>query len=140
MKKYIFIGIGGSLGAVLRFVIKAIQIGAYKNMPVNTLLINIVGSFMLAFILTSVIEAYELDANIHFGITTGFLGAFTTFSTLCKETVELMRHGFYDIALFYPAISAVLGFAAAYHGVYLARKVRTVMIKRHGADILEEDE
>jgi len=140
MKKYIFIGIGGSLGAVLRFVIKAIQIGAYKNMPVNTLLINAVGSFMLAFTLTVALEICELDAHVHLGITTGFLGAFTTFSTLCKETVELMRHGFYNVALFYPAISAVLGFAAAYSGVYLARKVGPGVIKKRRADILGENE
>ncbi|MBM7581760.1 CrcB protein [Caldicoprobacter guelmensis] len=139
MKKYIFIGIGGSVGAVLRVAIKAVQIGVYKNIPINTLSINVVGSFMLAFILTVVLEFCEVDEHVHLGITTGFLGAFTTFSTLCKEAVELVRRGFYNIALFYIVISAALGFSAAYFGVYLAGRIKTVMIKRHGADIFEED-
>ncbi|MCM8901117.1 CrcB family protein [Caldicoprobacter algeriensis] len=140
MKKYIFIGVGGSLGAVLRFIIKAIQINGYKNMPINTLVINAMGSFMLALILTVAFEMCKFDTHIHLGITTGLLGAFTTFSTLCKETVELMRQGFYILAVTYMAISAVLGFAAVYSGVYLVRKVAPVILKNRSNSTLKQGE
>ena len=92
MRKYIFIAIGGMLGAILRYFIKNIHIYNYKEaIPINTLLINVSGSFLLALILTIAFEIFEFDADLRLGIATGFLGAYTTFSTLCKETVNLMN-------------------------------------------------
>jgi fluoride ion exporter CrcB/FEX len=54
---------------------------------------NVLGAFALAFILTIAFEIWTFDSDIRLGVTTGFLGAFTTFSTLCKETVGLMQNG-----------------------------------------------
>nr|WP_242851510.1 CrcB family protein [Clostridium sp. DMHC 10] len=90
MKKYLLIAGGGALGAILRFIIKNINFYNYKQaIPLNTLIINITGSFVLALISTIAIDNLELDNDIRLGITTGFIGAYTTFSTMCKETVGL---------------------------------------------------
>jgi CrcB protein len=124
MKKYIYIAAGGMLGAMSRFGIENIQLWDFqKNFPVNTLFVNLTGSFFLMFFLTIAFEALELDADIRLGIATGFLGAFTTFSTLCIETVSLMTTGEYFTAITYIVISAVLGLAIAYLGVISARKI-----------------
>jgi len=124
MKKYIYIGCGSFIGAVLRFLIKGIQIYNYhENVPLNTLFINILGAFIMAFILTIAFEVWEFDSDIRLGVTTGFLGAFTTFSTLCKETVGLMQNGDYFSAISYMTVSVMLGFGAAYFGIVIAREI-----------------
>jgi len=78
---------------------------------------------LLALILTVSFEIWEFDSDIRIGITTGLLGAFTTFSTLCKETAELLGSGDYFSAVSYVTVSAMLGLGAAYFGIVLAREV-----------------
>jgi len=124
MRKYIFIAIGGMLGAILRYAIKNIHIYNYKEViPINTLFINVSGSLLLALILTIAFEIFEFDADIRLGIATGFFGAYTTFSTLCKETVNLMAQGDYYSSISYLGFSVMLGLSATYFGVVLAREV-----------------
>lgn len=124
MKKYFFIGIGGFFGAILRLYIKTIPIQNYKELiPINTLFINVTGSFILALITTIALEILKIDTDIRLGICTGFLGAYTTFSTMCKETVDLIDNGNYFSSLSYVTNSVFLGLAAAYFGVVVAREV-----------------
>lgn len=147
MRKYNFILIGGALGAVLRLAIKNIHISNYnESIPLNTLIINVTGSFILALFLTVAFEVMEFDADIRLGVSTGFLGAYTTFSTLCKETVVLMANGEYFSAISYLTVSIILGFTGAYFGVVLAReviakKINNIMRKsnREIVDEREED-
>lgn len=130
MKKYIFIFLGGMLGALLRYKIEHIHIYHYKEVvPINTLLINISGSFMLALILTIAFEIWQFNSDLRLGIATGFLGAYTTFSTMCKETVNLMNQGYYYSAISYICFSTMLGLAAAYFAVILAREIIAKLVK-----------
>lgn len=122
MKKYILIGIFGFLGAILRVGIKGIPVPGYSgHIPVNTLFINITGSFVLAFILSIAGKNRRLEEELRFGLGVGFLGAYTTFSTLCKELAMLLKQGSYRSALFYVCFSLVLGMTAAFLGAGLAR-------------------
>lgn len=123
MRKYIFVAAGGLLGAVLRFYAKNIHIYNYhENIPLNTLFINVSGSFLLALILTIAFEIWEFDTDVRLGISTGFLGAYTTFSTLCRETAYLLEEGLYFSAISYVTISTVLGIVFAYFGIIVARE------------------
>lgn len=127
MRKYIFLACGGFAGAILRYSIEQIQIPSYHgNIPVNTLFINITGTFLIAFILTIAFEVWEIHADIRLGLTTGFLGAYTTFSTFCKESVGLMRDGHYFSAVLYITVSTLLGLGVAFFGTVLARKIGTL--------------
>lgn len=124
MRKYVFIGLGGILGAILRYYIKNIHIYHYEGvLPLNTLIVNLTGSFLLALILTIALKVLEFDSDIRLGIGTGFLGAYTTFSTMCKETVSLINRGCYYSAAAYLIASAVLGLGFAYFGIAAAGKV-----------------
>lgn len=126
LRKYIFIGIGAFFGAILRYLIKSIEISNYKgDFPINTFLINILGSFILAFIITIAFEVCRFDEDIRLMLTTGFLGAFTTFSTFCKEVVWLLNNEKYGVAFFYMLASVIIGLAVSYLGVLLARKIGT---------------
>jgi CrcB protein len=132
MRKYIYIGVGGFLGAIIRFWIKTMPIHNYKELiPINTLFINVTGSFLLALITTIALEVLKVDENIKLGIGTGFLGAYTTFSTMCKEATELLNKGYYFSSLSYITNSIILGLVAAYFGVVVAREVLQKLIKKY---------
>lgn len=132
MRKYIYIGCGGFAGAILRFLIKGIRLYNYhENVPLNTLFVNVLGAFLMAFLLTLAFEVWSFDADIRLGLTTGFLGAFTTFSTLCKETVGLLRSGDYFSAISYLTVSTVLGLGAAYFGSVIARELIARLIRKN---------
>lgn len=140
MKKYVFISIGGVLGAIARYMIENIHLYRYhENIPINTLLINVTGSFLLGLLLTVAFEVWKFDADIRLGLATGFLGAYTTFSTLCKESVGLLREGFYFSAVSYITISVVLGLAAAYFGAVLAGEAIARLVKKDKKEQEETD-
>jgi CrcB protein len=123
MRKYVFISVGGCLGAMLRYAIRSVPIHTLGSFPLNTFLINIAGSFLLAVVLTAALELKGFDPDIKLGIGTGFLGAFTTFSTLCKETVVLFDQGDVLTAASYCVLSVFVGLFAAFLGVALTKMV-----------------
>ena len=124
MGKYIYISIGGAVGAVLRQLAGGLNILGYEGaFPLNTLMINITGSFLLAIFVTIVFEKIEIDPGLRIGISTGFLGAFTTFSTFCKESVWLMESGRFGLSFMYISCSVLFGIFAAFLGIVLARRV-----------------
>lgn len=90
MKKYIYLGLGGLFGAVLRMIIKNSDKFMYKEVfPLDTLIVNILGCFLIALFMNICIELVEIDPDLRLGIASGFIGALTTFSTVCKEIVSL---------------------------------------------------
>lgn len=124
MGKYIYISIGGAAGAVIRQLTEGLTLFGYRgDFPLNTFIINISGSFILALFLTIAFEVMEIDGDLRIGISTGFLGAFTTFSALCKESAILMEGGKLFLASTYISSSLLFGFGAAYFGILVARKV-----------------
>jgi len=134
MRKYLYIGIGGFLGAIFRFSVKNVQLADnIANIPLSTLFVNISGCFFLAFILTAAFSFIKLDADIRLGLSTGLLGAYTTFSTLCKETVQLLENGMYLASFAYISLTVLLGFAAAYAGFVTARVLEDFLARRHAA-------
>lgn len=127
MKKYIYIGAGGFLGAGVRYAIKMLSPDfASSNtgllgigIPLSTLSINVLGSFLIAVVLTAAFEFGTVSINMRLAIATGFIGAFTTFSTLCKETVVMINRGNILGGALYILLSIGLGLG----GVYLGNKV-----------------
>lgn len=81
------IGLGGAAGALLRALFGRL---IRSDFPLATLLVNILGSFVLAIAYTALPPTSELSRAV---IGTGFCGAFTTFSTFILETVILARSG-----------------------------------------------
>ncbi len=121
MRKYIYIAIGGFFGAILRYLIRTVQIENYRSaFPVATLLINLTGCFLLAFFFTVTMKRLSINADLKLGVATGFLGAFTTFSTFCKEITVIALQGYPVTALFYMTASVVFGLVITYLGYQLA--------------------
>ena len=134
-RKYFFISIGGFIGAMIRFYFKGS--GVFVNhgaIPVSTLFVNLTGSFLLAIFLTFAVELWELDADIKLGVATGLFGAYTTFSTFCKEFVLMIDSYSYYAAVIYLINSVLLGLIAAYLGIITARKVIILITREEVAE------
>ena len=119
--KFVWVGLAGAGGAVTRYAI-GLAIGA-ERFPWATLLINITGSFALAFVLTFAIER-RLSPELTTAVSVGFLGAYTTFSTFSWETFTLAHTGRTATAILYIGASLVGGIGTAWGGYELARAVR----------------
>lgn len=108
----------GALGALSRYgssVLIARLLPERTTFPFPTLLINIVGSFLLAVVVTLVTQK-TVSEEWRYALGIGFLGAFTTFSTFSVETDDLMRRGHWTTALVYVGCSIVLGVLAVAAG------------------------
>lgn len=124
MRRYVLIGIGGFAGAVLRYTLKNWEVlHISSQFYMNIMIINIAGCFILAFFLRLAFDIWEMDSNLRLGIATGFIGAFTTFSTLCREAVSLVFNANVPFFFMYLFLSVAGGLAAVYLGDMAAKKV-----------------
>ena len=90
----LFVGLGGFLGAVGRWLVSRFinAIIPVDLLPWGTLGVNIIGSFLLAWVMSASYSRMQMPPAFLLFIGTGFWGAFTTFSTFSYETVTLFSH------------------------------------------------
>lgn len=108
--------IGGMLGTGLRLAVDQLVVPE-SAFPWATLLINVVGSFVLGFLVARVWPS--APAWLRAGLGTGLLGSFTTFSAVIVSLLTLTGAGMTMLAVAYLVVSLLLGFAAALLGVRL---------------------
>jgi len=124
MMKYVMVGLGGCLGAVLRF-----WLGGYVSnrmgtrFPYGTFVINVTGSFLIGFILTLLAERTHWSPNWRYLIPIGFIGAYTTFSTFEYETLRSLQDGEILMAGLNVSLSVIVGFVAVWLGVVTGRSM-----------------
>ncbi|MEC0259902.1 fluoride efflux transporter CrcB [Paenibacillus lautus] len=112
----LFVGIGGIFGAISRFLLgKWITSKAVSRFPVGTWLINISGSFLLG-LLAALHGNLIVPDWTWLLLGTGFLGAYTTFSTFGYETIQLLQKKEMGSAVMYVSSSVVLGVLFAWLG------------------------
>lgn len=87
LEKIFLIGLGGFIGAPLRYLVSS-QIPKIRNIPAGTLAVNLLGSIVLALLTFS----SEPESMIYL-VNIGILGSFTTFSTFAYETFKLLEEG-----------------------------------------------
>ncbi|CAA9559773.1 MAG: Fluoride ion transporter CrcB [uncultured Thermomicrobiales bacterium] len=122
MRTFLLIGLGGALGAWARWALSgAIAARWGGTFPLGTFLVNASGCFAIGFFLTLVAARFGDSTGARALVATGFLGAYTTFSTFSFETVTLLRAGAGLTALGYVISSLLLGLAATAAGILLAR-------------------
>ncbi|MBN1249435.1 MAG: fluoride efflux transporter CrcB [Anaerolineae bacterium] len=119
-----YLSLGAAMGANLRY-----WLGAWlaerlgSAFPHATLVINLTGSLLLGFIMTLTTQRYLINPRVRMTLTTGFLGAYTTFSTYEYESVTLMMSGHWGSGVLALEESAILGAIAAGAGMMLGRLV-----------------
>ncbi len=112
--------LGGLLGSGLRLAIDAALPHSDAAFPWSTLLINLVGSFVLAVLVAWVWP--NAPAWLRAGLGTGVLGSFTTFSALIVSLLTLTRAGMPLLALVYLLVSLALGLGAALLGLRIGSR------------------
>lgn len=140
---------GGFLGTITRYLLSVlIQSYLGKNWPYDILLINITGAFVLALITTLAEATFLIGPTRRLFINVGFLGAYTTFSSLALGDVSLFMHGSWLLALLYMIASLLGGILAIILGDGLGqwilrrrrRAVQTVKLRPLKAYTVHEAE
>jgi CrcB protein len=121
--RYLLVAAGGAAGAVARYAMTLFVATFWKSdFPLATLMINVSGSFILGFFSTFAAERAPIDPLWRLLIATGFVGAYTTFSTFEYETERLAANGAIAWGVLNVVSSVLAGFIAVRLGVVLARR------------------
>ena len=125
MNNLLAIAIGGILGCWARYGVSVgIQALVGKEFPYATLLINVLGSFLIGFLFIVTLErTSDVSASLRLGILVGGIGGFTTFSTFAMEALLLAEEGRVARAITYVTLSVFLGLSAAFIGATLGRRL-----------------
>ncbi len=119
---YVMIALGGAAGAVTRYVVDGFVADRVSGaFPWGTLVINLSGAALLGLLFALATERGVLPASIRGPLMIGFLGAYTTFSTLMLESWRLWEDGASGLAFANAFGSVVLGLAAVFLGLTIGR-------------------
>ena len=123
MEVAIVVGLGGAAGAILRWQIGVFM--SYLMVPAfwGTLMVNVVGSFLVGLLLMWFQEKLPISDVLRTGILVGLLGGFTTYSAFSMETVNMMMAGLYGRAGVYVAGMVAVCLMGTWAGVILGRSV-----------------
>ncbi len=121
MADCVLVGLGGFVGTVLRYLIGLLPVKASSGFPVKTLMINVIGSFVIGALAVLAAKNKALDPRIVLVLKVGVCGGFTTFSAFAFETADLMQSGNIGVAICYMILSIVLGVAAVFGAQFLLR-------------------
>ena len=121
MIECLFVGIGGFVGSILRYLIGLLSVEAAGGFPIKTFCINILGAFVLGVVSESARLYPALPSHLVLMLQVGLCGGFTTFSTFSGEALGLLTNGRQGTAIFYMAASMLLGLCAVFAGQMVAR-------------------
>ncbi len=125
MNRYVMIGIGAALGANGRYLIGVWFSQRFgTEFPWWTLFVNLVGSFLLGFLLSMTTEQLHISPEMRLLFAVGFMGSFTTFSSFTVESMTLFQTGQNWPALFNILLNNGVGLICALLGIQLARFVQ----------------
>ncbi len=114
--------LGGGIGATARYGLQGV---VYKLtgtvFPYGTLVVNVLGSFIIGFLLTFFEERFIVNPSLRVFLTIGILGGFTTFSSFSYETMALLRDGSYLLGTANILGSIVMCLGATWVGMIIGK-------------------
>jgi len=116
----LFVGAGGALGAVCRYLISLIPVKT--DFPIATLVTNLLGAVVIGVIVGITEKEENISKNFSLFFKTGFCGGFTTFSTFSLETFSLLEKSEYLMGGIYSVVSLVLCLVGVWLGKSLVRR------------------
>jgi fluoride exporter len=117
------IALAGALGALARYGLEGAVSRRATAFPWGTFVVNASGALLLGFLFTLFVERLTVAPWLRSAVAIGFLGAYTTFSTLSYETYRLVEDRAYGLAAANAVGSLATGLLAVYVGVVAARAV-----------------
>ncbi|WP_320169861.1 fluoride efflux transporter CrcB [Maridesulfovibrio sp.] len=122
MQKYFFIAAGGAAGTLCRyFVSGAAQKMIETSFPVGTCAVNMIGCLLFGLVTGLFEDRLGLPPEMRLMILTGFMGAFTTFSTYMFETSTLLKSGNWPMLVLNVGGQTVVGLLCVLAGLALGR-------------------
>jgi CrcB protein len=122
MLTVITIAIFGAAGCLARYFLSIwVHDSLGRAFPYGTLCVNIAGAFLIGFVMEFAIRSTHLSANLRTGITIGFLGGLTTFSTFSYETFRLLEDGKFMVAFGNVLVSVVACLIFTFLGIAAVR-------------------
>ena len=114
-KTILIVGSGGFIGSVARFYISKLNLHVdFLSIPVGTLLVNVLGCFIIGFLTGIADKSAILTVEWRMFLMVGICGGFTTFSSFANENLMLLHNGLFLSILLYTGLSILLGFTAVY--------------------------
>ncbi|MFD2616695.1 fluoride efflux transporter CrcB [Terrilactibacillus laevilacticus] len=134
---YFIVGLGGVFGALTRYFFGISFTHVWQHsFPLPTLLINLIGCFLLSWLTTYLSRRKIFPRDVVIGIGTGYIGAFTTFSTFSVESISLLKTGYYSLSLVYILLSLLGGLFTSWLGYQLGER----MMFNYTLKVKEDDE
>lgn len=120
----VLIAVGGAAGAVARYLVDVAVLERFGGaFPLGILLVNLSGAFVLGVLAALVVDRGVLPADLRAPLLVGFLGAYTTFSTLMLDSWRLIEDGLPALGMVNLVGSVVLGVVAVVGGLWLGRAI-----------------
>jgi len=119
LSKFLLVAFGGSIGASARYLFYLISknLLSTSNLFINTLIVNIIGSFLIGYLIVLLENKSLSQELIKYFFIIGVLGSFTTFSAFSLETIDLIANKKFLIAFFYIFLSLFLCLLFTYIGL-----------------------
>ena len=116
MDKFLWVGLGGALGAILRYSISLLPMKS--SFHILTFITNLIGAFIIGMVV-GLFEKHYLSSQLNLFLKTGVCGGFTTFSTFSLEALSLFENGKFILAILYIFMSV----GGCIIGVYIGKIV-----------------
>lgn len=121
MLKLIYVGIGGFIGACLRYIISVNSSKLFgTHFPYGTLIVNVVGGILIGLILELSLTTDSISPDMKLFLTTGIMGGLTTFSTFSYETISFFCNGGYVIGILNICLNLILSLGGVVLGKYIS--------------------
>jgi CrcB protein len=125
MKNYLIVSVGAAFGGALRYwgsnyVYKFLS----PSFPYGTLFVNVLGSFIIGFVMYYLSANELINQEMRIFLTTGFCGGLTTFSTFSFETINMMKEREY----FYAGINIFINVFLCLLALFLTYKISKLLI------------
>lgn len=122
MKQLFYVGIGGFIGACLRYIISLYSAKLLgSQLPYGTLIVNVLGGILIGLIMELSLTTNLISPNLKLFLTTGIMGGLTTFSTFSYETVTLFSNGSYVLAMLNGGLNLFLSIAGVIVGKFIGQ-------------------
>ncbi len=124
MQRFLIVCLGGAAGSGTRYLV-ALWAGQKlgSSFPYGTLFVNLIGCFVIAMVMQLSLDMASFPPGLRLGLTTGFCGGLTTYSTFNYETTNLFNDGATPTALLNVGVTAIGCFAMGLVGLFVARRL-----------------
>ncbi|MFA6308460.1 MAG: fluoride efflux transporter CrcB [Clostridia bacterium] len=124
MQKLLFVGLGGFIGACLRYLVSVSSSKLTETqLPYGTLIVNVIGGLLIGFIMGLSLTTDIISPNLKLFLTVGLLGGFTTFSAFGYETISLLSDGSYLLGVLNISLNLILSLAGVVLGRFLSQLI-----------------